>query len=51
MTVLKLDEPNKIKCQILKNRDGEAGAEFELYVDFASSLVRSHDQLGSILAL
>ena len=51
MTVLRLDEPNKIKCQILKNRDGEAGAEFELYVDFASSLVRSNDQLGSILDL
>ena len=49
LSILQMDEPNKLKCQILKARDGEVGAEFELHTDFASNYVSAGlDPMGGI---
>jgi hypothetical protein len=50
ISLLKSDEdPNVLKCQVLKNRNGAADMEFDLYTDFPTSLVSSqrahHDLL------
>lgn len=42
LSILKDDEmPNAIKCQVLKNRDGESDIDFNLYTDFTTSFVGS----------
>lgn len=35
------DAPNTLKCQILKNRNGEAGIDFTLHTDFSTCYVTS----------
>ena len=50
LTILAMEEQNKLKCQILKNRNGEAGAEFELFTNWASSYVSSDNALDRILS-
>lgn len=49
MSILKKDdEPDTLKCQVLKFRDGETGLKFDLATDFTTSYIASklaHHQL------
>lgn len=50
LSILKDDEsPNQIKCQILKNRDGESDLSFDLNTDFSTSWVGSSISHSNLL--
>ena len=49
LSILALDEPNTLQCQILKNRDGSAGGDFRLSTDFATCLISAESRMTDML--